>query len=253
MPEDAPPRTSLYEDVIYWMGSLTDEDVADMKAEPKTCALPALWLIVSDWHHVIQYVTTQLGQIEWEIEVPALRKDASTVDDTLKKLHPWRRNASLYRSMVARTIDQIFSKELQEKNRQSTVHPERGLPALLRDFEIVLQDIDSIQSRIERIVSVAAALLSIEDNRRAMSQNHNIARLTYLATVFIPLSFVSGVLLMEPDVSKLRQTFWIFFIIAIPLTAIALGVADSLHVQQKIELVWLFAKRALSRQKESKD
>lgn len=222
------------------MGSLTDSDIDEIPKEPKTCALPALWLIVSDWHHVIKYVTTQLGQIEWEIEEPTLRRDASTVETTLKKLHPWRRNATLYRAMVAQTIDSIFSKEIQHQCRESSIPPECGLSALYRDFQIVLQDIDTIQSRVERIVSVAAALLSIEDNRRAMDQNHYVARLTYLATIFIPLSFVSGFFSMEPDVTALRQTFWIFFVVAVPLTLSAILVADWKHTKGKIRGWWWY-------------
>ena len=117
--------------------------------------------------------------------------------------------------MVAHSIDRIFSAEMQRKEEQKIPDQDHGLPALLRDFHIVLEEIDSIQARIERIVSVAAALLSIEEGRRAMDKNSNVARLTYLATIFIPLSFVSGFLSVEPNISKLKQTFWIFFAIAI--------------------------------------
>ena len=220
------------------MTRLDEVDIESIREDPKGCAQPALWLILSDWHHVVQYVTAQLGWIEWEIEIPALRKETSGIDATMRKLHPWRRNVSLYRAMVAQSIDRIFTKEMQRKYEQDLPDPDRGLPALFRDFQIVLRDIDTIQARIERIVSVAAALLSIEEGRRAMNQNNNVARLTYLATIFIPLSFVSGFLSMAPDISRLRQTFWVFFAIAIPLTGAALFVADFLHIRNKIEAAY---------------
>ena len=105
---------------------------------------------------------------------------------------------------------------------------------MLPDFKYILDEIDRIQQRVERIVSVASALLSIEEGRRAADQNNNVARLTYLATIFIPLSFVSGFLSMYPDVSQLKQTIWIFFAISVPLTALALLVADFGHIQRKI-------------------
>ena len=229
----APPRTSLYEDVIYWMGKRSDDDINQMVANPESCALPALWLIVSDWRHVIQYITAQLGQIEWEIELPTMRKDASGIDGTMNRLHPWRRNVPLYRRMVVRAIDLIFSKPLQQQYKNDP--PDHGLPALLRDFEIVLEDINDIHSRIDRIVSVAAALLSIEEGRRATDQNNNVARLTYLATIFIPLSFVSSFFSMAPDVTALQRTFWIFFVIAIPLTAMTLFAADFLGTRRRFK------------------
>ena len=230
-----PPRISLFDDVIYWMTRLDESDIESIRGQPKSCALPLLWLILSDWHQVLKYITAQLGWIEWEIEEPTLRKETSGIDATMRKLHPWRRNVPLYRAMVAHSIDCLFTKDMQRKYEQDLPDPDRGLPALFRDFQIVLRDIDTIQARIERIVSVAAALMSIEEGRRATNQNNNLARLTYLATIFIPLSFVSGFLSMAPDISRLRQTFWIFFAIAVPLTVAAFFVADFLHIRKKIE------------------
>lgn len=96
-----PPRSSLYEDVIYWMSRMNEEDIKSIAANSKACAMPAIKLILSDWQHVIQYITAQLGRIEWEIEIPAMRKQESGIASTMQKLHPWRRNISLYRSMVA--------------------------------------------------------------------------------------------------------------------------------------------------------
>lgn len=235
-----PPRKSLYEDVIYWMCKLDDVALSHMVNEPKTCALPALWLMLSDWHHVIQYMTSQLAQIEWEIELPGFGKGSKIEkiidDEIMKKLHPWRRNVALYRSMIAEAVDRLFPTEMRRKTNQAV--GESGLPALFRDFQIILDDIDGIQGHIAQLVSVATALQSLEESRRALNQNNNVARLTYLATLFIPLSFVSGFLSMEPDITQLRQTMWIFFAIGIPLTAVALLTADFLHLRMKIEEVW---------------
>ena len=110
-------------------------------------------LVLSDWYHVLQYVTAQLGQIEWEIENPVLRKKSSDIDATMKKLHPWRRNVSLYRAMIAQSINRLFSKEMLQQYETSKSDPDHGLLALLHDFQMVLQEIDNIQARIERIVS----------------------------------------------------------------------------------------------------
>ena len=115
----------------------------------------------------------------------------------------------LYRAMVVQAIDQIFSKSIQREARQSD--PDHGLAALYKDFQIILEDIDTIQSRIERIVAVASSSQAIEEGRRAMEQNNNVARLTCLATIFIPLSFVSGFLhsgSSSPSQSPLQSLQW---------------------------------------------
>lgn len=127
---------------------------------------------------------------------------------------------------------------MQQKYEQNALNLDHGLHSLLPDFKDILDEMDRIQERIERIVSVASALLSIEEGRRAQKQNNNVARLTFLATVFIPLSFVSGFLSMQPDIWRLKKTIWIFFAIAIPLTALALLVAVfGQQIQEKIDEV----------------
>ena len=215
---------------------MDDTAVTHMLNEPKVCALPALWTMLSDWHHVIQHMTAQLALIEWEIEIPGFgtgsKIDKIIDDEVMTKLHPWRRNMALYRAMIADSVDRVFGKNIPGQDSQAAI--DHSLPALFRDFQIILDDIDGIQAHISQVVSVATALQSLEENRRALNQNNNVARLTYLATIFIPLSFVSGFLSMQPDIAKLGRTFWIFFAIAIPLTAVALFTADFLHLRMKM-------------------
>ena len=229
----APPRSSLHADIVHWTSQLGDDDVAEIVRDPRTFALPALKLILADWHHVVEYMTTQIGQIEWEIELPGLRKQSRYVDDNImRKLHPWRRNMSLYRGMITDAMHRLYPQLSQTQPHDN--QQDQSLQSLLPDFQLVLEDIDSMQNHIAQLVSVATAFQSLDEGRRAMDQNNNVARLTYLATLFIPLSFVSGFLSMVPDVSQLRQTIWIFFVIAIPLTVGALVTADFLNLRKKL-------------------
>ena len=232
----APPRTSLYDDAVYWTCQLTPDEVAEAVKDPRAFGMPALRLMLSDWHDVIQYMTTQIAQIEWQIELPDWGRSTRYVDDKImRKLHPWRRNISLYRAMITDGIRQLYPDQAQAQTSPADI--DYSLRSLLPDFQIVLGEIDTIQTHIGQLVSVATAFQSLDESRRAIDQNNNVARLTYLATLFIPLSFVSGFLSMQPDVSQLRQTFWVFFVIAIPLTAVALVVADFLGLRKKLSQV----------------
>ena len=232
-----PPRTSLFNDVVYWMCQISDDDVAEIVKDPTAFAIPALKLMLSDWHHVVQYMTTQVAQIEWQIELPEMRQNLKYLDDTIiSKLHPWRRNMSLYRAMVASAIHRLYP---GQPSSTTTLHgssssPQDSLESLRADFQMILDDIDSIQAHISQLVSVATATQSLDESRQAMEQNKNVTRLTYLATLFIPLSFISGLLSMVPDVTQLQQTFWIYFVIAIPVTVAAFVTADFLHLQKML-------------------
>lgn len=133
----------------------------------------------------------------------------------------------LYDSMILETINTLFGDA-----GQSSGQPSNNLTATKRDFQLLHSRMEGLQNRIERIVAVTTAVMSIEESRRALDQNRNLARLTYLAVIFIPMSFVSSLFSMTDDLSTLKATFWVYFTVAIPLSIIALGVADFLHLQK---------------------
>jgi hypothetical protein len=85
------------------------------------------------------------------------------------------------------------------------------------DFNRALSYMEEYQKRIERLTSVVTAIISIDDSRRSQDDNRNVARLTWLATFFIPLSFIASLLSMQDDVGKLRDTVKFYFEVAMPL------------------------------------
>jgi len=96
------------------------------------------------------------------------------------------------------------------------------ISGLRPDFESVLDRIAALQTRSEKIVSLVTAMISIEESQKAVQQNENLTRLTYLACVFIPLSFLSGLFSMQGDLGQFKKTFWIYFVIAVPMTVVSL-------------------------------
>lgn len=113
-----------------------------------------------------------------------------------------------------------------------TAYANSHLRKLYTDFQVILSDVNILEKRTENVINVATAIISIEENKRAMKQNQDLSRLTYLAFIFIPMSFVCGFFSMTPDLSLLTSTIRVYFAIAVPLTIIALGVADWIHVKR---------------------
>jgi len=124
---------------------------------------------------------------------------------------------------VLRTV--LSDKTLQANNSELEL-----LVKLRDDFLIIQQDLEAMQAlfqnQIMSMVSTVSALASLQENQRVMQQNRNVARLTYLAVVFVPMSFVSSLLSMTPNVKDLADTFKLYFILALPLTLLALSVAQ---------------------------
>ena len=233
---EAPKRNSLFEDAVYWCARMTKHDIALAREDPKCIALPMYRLVLADWRTVQKYMSTMLGKIEWEFENPHWGEKPSDIDGSLRKLSPWRRNMSYYQGMIADAIHRLFPPELRTpvRGEYATSNSITGMTSLLHDFRIVQQQMDASQQRIEGIQTMATNSINIEESRRAVQQNKNLARLTFLATIFIPMSFTSSFLSMSPDFLSATETIWIFFAIGIPLTAFALIVVDLSHPQEGI-------------------
>lgn len=97
------------------------------------------------------------------------------------------------------------------------------------DFRNVLDKMKELQDRTDRLTSVVVAAISIEDSRRGLQENRNLARLTWLATIFIPLTFITGLFSMQSDIASLRLTFGWYFASAVPVTVLALAFAMNLN------------------------
>jgi len=69
----SPPRTSLFEDLIYYTLTLRTPPTTSLQTTPNLLAIPILSMVASEWITVISYYTTGLTKIEWELEHPAYR------------------------------------------------------------------------------------------------------------------------------------------------------------------------------------
>lgn len=164
-----------------------------------------------------------------------LTKDEQ-IEKALEKLHYWRRVVPVYRAMLAETFLRVFREAkhpdrfhpgrgnnpqaaLADRipgDRSSMVTAPGGgggssrgpgsalddlldrdcINAYQQDFTLILNYMEEYQSRIDRLTEVVTAVISIQDSRRGYKDNKNLQWLTWLATFFIPLSFVATMLSM---------------------------------------------------------
>jgi Mg2+ and Co2+ transporter CorA len=206
----------LLHDLIFWLKNMSDDDIKAIDTNPRVMMFRMAQIICSEWLILIRYTMARLGQIEWELERPDFRPDPNDIDMSLKKLHTWRRRLPLYKIMVEDTEKKLF----RNVGSEGKMQPQDCIMKLKPDFDILAKSIDDVTERMHRIATVGLAVTSIEESRRAMEQNQMVGRLTYLAVLFAPLSFVSSFFSMTEDIQTLRQTIWIYFCIAIPVTGL---------------------------------
>jgi hypothetical protein len=236
-------KRSLFEDVIFWSCRTTDADIAHMLKDPRSIAFPMYRLILADWLAVLKYMTGMLGLIEWSLKKPHWGRNPDDIDELLGRLSPWHRNMGYYKCMIADGMARLFPETAMELGgaferstssaSPSTMPSAPQIPALWPDFRKVAQQMADVQLRISSIQTMATNAITNQEARRAVKQNRNLARLTVLAAIFIPLNFTSSFLSMSPDFFNAIQTIWLFFALGVPITILALVTVDLTHPERK--------------------
>ena len=244
-----PPRTSLFEDVVYWAMRypwFSSSEVGDLTAIGHALTYPILYLACAEWGIMCEYIKARLGQIEWELGFPEQfhsSKEKDVISLSVRRLHTWRRLIALYRDMIFETVNDSIPTLSRLTSQKTGLSGDRGTSSgtrspydqisegdIILDFEGVSRQMKDLQDRTDRLTSVLMAAISIQDSRRGLQENQNVARLTWLATVFIPLTFVAGLFSMQPDIQSLKDTFGWYFAAAVPITAVALAVAMNINI-----------------------
>lgn len=99
-------------------------------------------------------------------------------------------------------------------------------------WDMLLLDIDSIMSKLqhyghsmEQVMPVATGMVQLLDARESARQAANVTALTYIATVFVPLSWVAGLFSMSDHFLPGREKFWVYISTAFPLSLVVLLVS----------------------------
>lgn len=212
----SPAIGSTFEKVVYLLEQMSTEEVQSIAHDPRVLFHKPLCIVCSEWLVLIRYANTRLSQLEWEIEDPYLRLRYEDLSTTLDKIHAWRRRFPLYKALLREALNKVIRRQGFPGATMNS------LSSLEKDFGALLSEVGDLHERAERIMSVVTAVMSIDESKKSLQQDRGIARLTYLAVTFVPLSFVSSFFSMTEDITKLRQTFWIYFTVAVPVTLIAL-------------------------------
>lgn len=229
-----PNRLSFFEDFIYWARnpnglSLKRSAASTTLASPldtPVCAL--LHLICAEWLTATDYTHTRLNQIDWELTFPL---DPENIRPQLnhanERMHHWRRAIPLYRKMLSDTLVTVFREAPHVPGLGTSRLPSAladilttdAISAYKSDVLLRLAAMHDLQARFDKLSEVAAAFASTEESRSSNMLNQRLSNLTWLATTFLPLSLVAGLLSVQPDVTTLGDSISYWARIAIPMTA----------------------------------
>jgi len=178
-----------------------------------------LKIIVAEWENFANLMRYAVENLEYSTEdLSVTISELQGLEANIRYLQSWRRRTaeSLYKiRSLARVVESLRSDTTFSETWES----------LLGDIEHVSSRIDMYGQRFDAVIPVLSSFVQIVESRRSYAEAKNITRLTYLALIFVPLTFVCSLLSMSGDLAPGKRGFWIYVTVAIPLMAAVFLVA----------------------------
>jgi hypothetical protein len=125
--------------------------------------------------------------------------------------------------MLKKSLTVIRARGCEFFRSKPGTQAEAAMKRLEVDFTDLISQTERQLALIERRLATLASMRSIHESEKAMKQSEYMGALTSLATLYIPLSFVSTFLGMNvKEISQQGTSLWVFFAIAIPLSLITI-------------------------------
>jgi CorA-like Mg2+ transporter protein len=148
--------------------------------------------------------------------------DMDRLENFFRLLQVWRRRSSCDTMSLGAAVR--FLKESYQRDTDHT-SSDLALTTIIRCYEDVASQIDHFRHRLETMSPVVASLVQILDSRRSFDETTHISRLTYLALVFVPLTYISSLFGMEGRFAPGQRGFWWYFVAAIPVLVLVFLIA----------------------------
>ncbi|KAF1993574.1 hypothetical protein P154DRAFT_567923 [Amniculicola lignicola CBS 123094] len=209
-------RDSIMDDVMDCWSRRNPDCFDPMNPTIQSLAYYPLRIIAAEWVKYIAVMQRCVKIYEYHgQQLPSLER----VSTDMGELQGWRR-----RSMASQQKINTIIRKVQARNL-STSQQQTDIGDLLEDYKVICQDIETAGSRLENMLPVLASLVQIIDARQSFAETANISRLTVLALLFVPLSYVSSLFSMNPDIMPGASRFWLYVAVAVPITIIVFIVA----------------------------
>lgn len=211
----SPPSHQSFEDDLrhYW-----DRDITGCFGERS----PSLWalancplkIVVYEWSKYATVLYRCIKHFEYSNgEVSDFLNMLRILDSDLRMLQSWRRRIMASEQKLDIVIRFIRAQEGQSPD-------DKDVKDMLEDYTHLAKTINMYGQRLENMLPVVFSLVQIVDSRRSFAETANISRLTILALIFVPLTFVSSLFSMGGDMTPGGRLFWVYFAVAVPLTLV---------------------------------
>lgn len=232
----SPGRQGLKEDLQYYWECEAPECFDEASLSLWALSDYPLKIIVQEWSKYVTVLYRCVKHFEYSNnEASDFLNGLQRLDSHLRLLQSWRRRIMSSQQKI--DVVTRFIRAQKDQQLQS-----RDIEEMLEDYIDVKEAMNTYGQRLENMLPVVTSLVQLVDSRRSFTETANISRLTILALVFIPLTFVSGLLSMDGEYAPGGRHFWVYIVVATPLTLtvflIARLVVDGDGMTSLLVLLW---------------
>jgi hypothetical protein len=215
----SPGRLSMFGDLIYYWTKERPPVFNPASLTLASLSYYPLKIVAAEWVSYSKLLAYSVEHYECYIEgLPISVIELTNLESFIRHLQSWRRRAMTSASKVRSLASFVRSGSTNLPGPQIWA-------SLVRDYEHIAAHIDSCSHRLEAVTPVVTSLIMIVESRRSFLETTNVSRLTYMALIFVPLTFVSSLFSMAGDIAPGAKHFWVYFAVAIPVLAVVFLIA----------------------------
>ena len=174
-----------------------------------------LKIVAAEWINYISVMSFCLKHYETSDMSQDLQAELDRLSSNLRTLQTWRRR-------VLASIEKICYLIRYLKLHEQTTPYSENWTGLREDYEFIYAGIEDRGKRVDSMIPVITSFIQLVESRRALLETANVTRLTVLAVIFVPLSFVATLFSMNEKFGPGGSMFWMYFAIALPISLFVL-------------------------------
>ncbi|PVH93639.1 hypothetical protein DM02DRAFT_676713 [Periconia macrospinosa] len=155
--------------------------------------LPTLYAVCAKTFEVCNVIRNHLNHLETE-NFEISERDIE-----------WSRKLPFYLEAVNATLDEAIPDAIRLTVDPGSPDTDDLFANIVKDFTRAQTSFHSFQARIDRLQAKEVASQQLAAANQSLAESHNLARLTWLAAIFIPMTFVSGLFSMTENVGGLTD------------------------------------------------
>ncbi|KAH4038772.1 hypothetical protein HBH98_061550 [Parastagonospora nodorum] len=173
-----------------------------------------LRVVAAEWVNYIAILGLSLREYELPTSMTGnLVVELEKLNINLRILQGWRRRILSTQAKMRRNLSFIRTHSDPRK-------PSEDWEALMEDYDFISTEISEYGKRLEAMVPLVTSAAALIESRRSLTETANVTRLTILAIIFIPLSYVAALFSMAENFGPGGSLFWVYFATALPLAGL---------------------------------